>query len=154
MTQLESQWVVGFVDGEGCFFIGLNKNPEMPLGFQVLPEFCVVQHRRDEQILYALKKFWGFGVVRKNHGDRLCYRVRGITNLNKTIIPFFEKHSLKTKKKIDFLKFRKVLQLIENKQHLTIQGLLEIDAIRLEMNTGKSKKKLILIDGKLDLIDI
>ena len=154
MTQLESQWVVGFVDGEGCFFIGLNKNPEMTLGFQILPEFCVVQHQRDEQILYALKKFWGFGVVRKNHGDRLCYRVRGINNLNKTIVPFFEKHSLKTKKKIDFLKFRKVLQLIEKKQHLTIQGLLEIDAIRLEMNTGKSKKKLILIDGKLDLIDI
>ena len=116
--------------------------------------FCVVQHQRDEQILYALKKLWGFGVVRKNHGDRLCYRVRGINNLNKTIIPFFEKHSLKTKKKIDFLKFRKVLQLIEKKQHLTIQGLLEIDAIRLEMNTGKAKKKLILIDGKLDLIDI
>lgn len=154
MTQLESQWIVGFVDGEGCFFIGLNKNPEMTLGIQVLPEFSVVQHERDEQILYALKSFWQFGVVRKNHGDRLCYRVRGIEHLNKTIIPFFEKHSLKTKKKVDFLKFRKVLQLIERKQHLTVEGLLKIDSLRLEMNTGKSKKKLILIDEKLDLIDI
>lgn len=154
MTQLESQWIVGFVDGEGCFFIGLNKNPEMTLGIQVLPEFSVVQHQRDEQILYALKNFWKFGVVRKNHGDRLCYRVRGVEHLNKTIIPFFEKHGLKTKKKIDFLKFRKVLQLIESKQHLTVEGLLKIDSLRLEMNTGKSKKKLILIDGKLDLIDI
>ena len=152
--QLESQWIVGFVDGEGCFFIGLNKNPEMTLGIQVLPEFSVVQHKRDEQILYALKDFWKFGVVRKNHGDRLCYRVRGVEHLNKTIIPFFEKHSLKTKKKVDFLKFRKVLQLIESKKHLTVEGLLKIDSLRLEMNTGKSKKKLILIDGKLDLIDI
>nr|QXI88254.1 hypothetical protein [Ulva intestinalis] len=156
MTQLESQWIVGFVDGEGCFFIGLNKNPEMTLGIQVLPEFSVVQHKRDEQILYALKDFWKFGVVRKNHGDRLCYRVRGVEHLNKTIIPFFEKHSLKTKKKVDFLKFRKVLQLIESKKHLTVEGLLKIDSLRLEMNTDlrKSKKKLILIDGKLDLIDI
>nr|BBO58634.1 hypothetical protein [Ulva australis] len=154
MTQLESQWIVGFVDGEGCFFIGLNKNPEMPLGIQVLPEFCVVQHKRDEQILYALKNFWQFGVVRKNHGDRLCYRVRGVEHLNKTIIPFFEKHSLKTKKKIDFLKFRKILQLIENKEHLTVEGLLKIDGFRLEMNTRKSKKKLVLIDGQLDLVDI
>ena len=154
MTRLEAQWIVGFVDGEGCFYIGLNKNPEMTLGFQVLPEFVVVQHKRDEQILYALKKYWGFGVVRKNHGDRLCYRVRGVQHLTQTIIPFFEKHSLKTKKKIDFLKFRKVLQLIEKKQHLTIEGLLQIDVLRREMNTGQSTKKLVLINNEVQYISI
>lgn len=154
MTKLESQWIVGFIDGEGCFFININKNTEMTTGFQVLPEFTVVQHKRDEQILYALKNFWGFGVVRKNHGDRLCYRVRSIKDLKQTIIPFFEKHSLKTKKNIDFLKFRKILQLIEKKKHLTVEGLLEIDTIRLKMNTGlkKLKKKLTLIDDKLVFI--
>ena len=149
-TKLEAQWIAGFVDGEGCFFIGLNKNTQMSVGFQVLPEFVVVQHKRDEQILQALKSFWSCGVVRKNHGDRLCYRVRGLNDIQNTIIPFFEKHSLKTKKKIDFLKFRKILQLIEKKNHLTISGLLQIDKIRLTMNTGpKVKKKLVLIDNKL-----
>lgn len=151
MTKLESQWVVGFVDGEGCFFVGINKKTTMTVGFQVLPEFIVVQHKRDEQILYALKNFWGVGVVRKNHGDRLCYRVRGLNHLKEKIIPFFEKHSLKTKKKIDFLKFRKILQLIETRNHLTIEGLLKIDSIRLEMNRGLQipKKKLILINNEL-----
>ena len=149
-TKLEAQWIAGFVDGEGCFFIGLNKNTQMSVGFQVLPEFVVVQHKRDEQILQALKSFWSCGVVRKNHGDRLCYRVRGLNDIQNIIIPFFEKHSLKTKKKIDFLKFRKILQLIEKKNHLTISGLLQIDKIRLTMNTGpKVKKKLVLIDNKL-----
>ena len=149
-TKLEAQWITGFVDGEGCFFIGLNKNTQMSVGFQVLPEFIVVQHKRDEQILQALKSAWGCGVVRKNHGNRLCYRVRGLNDIQNTIIPFFEKHSLKTKKKIDFLKFRKILQLIEKKNHLTISGLLQIDKIRLTMNTGlKVKKKLLLIDNKL-----
>ncbi len=101
-TKLEAQWITGFVDGEGCFFIGLNKNSQMSVGFQVLPEFVVVQHKRDEQILQALKSFWGCGVVRKNHGNRLCYRVRGLNDIQNTIIPFFEKHSLKTKKKLIF----------------------------------------------------
>ena len=69
---LNAQWIVGFVDGEGCFHIGINKNQKMTLGVQVLPEFTVVQHQRDEQILYALKDFFGCGVVRKNHATRLC----------------------------------------------------------------------------------
>ena len=25
---LNAQWVVGFVDGEGCFHIGINKNQD------------------------------------------------------------------------------------------------------------------------------
>ncbi len=33
---------VGFVDGEGCFYVGINPHPEMSSKFQVLPEFTVV----------------------------------------------------------------------------------------------------------------
>ncbi len=36
--RLEAQWIVGFVDGEGCFHISINKNDTMTAGFQVLPE--------------------------------------------------------------------------------------------------------------------
>ena len=44
---LSPEWVVGFVDGEGCFFVGVNRQPTMKVGWQVLPEFRVVQHERD-----------------------------------------------------------------------------------------------------------
>ena len=44
---LNAQWIVGFVDGEGYFHIGINKNESMKLGVQVLPDFHVVQHERD-----------------------------------------------------------------------------------------------------------
>ena len=70
--QLESQWITGFVDGEGCFHVGINANHEMSAGFQVLLEFTVVQHRRDLQILNALKAHFGCGVVRTNHGERMA----------------------------------------------------------------------------------
>ena len=135
-AKLEAQWVVGFVDGEGCFFVGVNRHPEMASGFQVLPEFTVVQHERDVQLLHALKSFFGCGVVRKNHGERMAYRVRGLEHLNLRIIPFFEQHPLKSKKKIDFLKFRKVLQLMNDGQHLKLSGVEEIRAIASTMNTG------------------
>ena len=132
---LNAQWIVGFVDGEGCFHIGINKNQEMKLGVQVLPEFTVVQHQVDEQVLYALKTYFGCGVVRKNHGTRLCYRVRGQENLRNKIVPFFEKHQLKTRKRIDFAKFRRVLLLMEKGDHLTADGLEKIRQIKATMNS-------------------
>ena len=134
--RLEAQWVVGFVDGEGCFFVGINRQPEMTSGFQVLPEFTVVQHQRDIQLLHALKKFFGCGVVRRNHAERMGYRVRALDHLKDAIIPFFEKHPLKSKKRIDFIKFRKVLQLMTKGKHLTVEGIEEIRAIAATMNTG------------------
>ena len=137
--KLEAQWVVGFVDGEGCFFVGINPHPEMSLGFQVLPEFTVVQHRRDIQLLYALKGFFGCGVVRTNHAERMAFRVRGLDQLNERVVPFFEQHSLRSKKKIDFLKFRKILQLMNKGEHLNAEGLTEIRAIASSMNTSRER---------------
>jgi hypothetical protein len=134
--RLEAQWVVGFVDGEGCFFVGINPHPEMTSGFQVLPEFTVVLHQRDIQLLHALKQFFGCGVVRTNHAERMAYRVRSLDHLNEKIVPFFEEHSLKSKKRVDFAKFRRVLLLMTRNEHLTSEGIEEIRAIAKTMNTG------------------
>ena len=132
---LNAQWIVGFLDGEGCFHVGINQNESMKLGVQVLPEFTVVQHQVDAQVLYALKDYFGCGVVRQNHGTRLSYRVRGQENLRDRIIPFFEKHQFKTRKRVDFAKFRKVILLIEKGEHLTADGLEKIRQIKISMNS-------------------
>lgn len=134
--ELSPEWVVGFVDGEGCFHVSILRHPEMAAGYQVLPEFVVVQHKRDIQILYALKRFFRCGVVRVNHGDRYSYRVRKLEHLEK-ICDFFMKHPLKTKKHIDFRKFRKIVLLMKEKKHLTKEGLKEVIEIAMEMNTSE-----------------
>jgi hypothetical protein len=137
--QLEAQWIVGFIDGEGCFLVSVNPHADMSVGYQVLPEFTVVQHERDVQILHALKAHFGCGVVRKNHGDRMAYRVRSKENLLQKIVPFFMAHPLKTKKRVDFLKFREVLLLMEKNAHLDLDGVNEIRAIASQMNRGVSR---------------
>jgi hypothetical protein len=76
----------------------------------------------------------GCGVVRKNHGDRMAYRVRGKEHLLQIIIPFFEKHQLKSKKHVDFLKFRDVLLMMEKGEHLTEEGIAQIREIASQMN--------------------
>lgn len=135
-TRLDAQWVVGFTDGEGCFTVGMSKHPEMTQGMQVLPEFVVVQHERDIQILYALKTFFGCGVVRRNNGDRMCLRVRKLDHLHEIINPFFMKHQLKTKKKLDFLKFRKIVMMMKENKHLEKDGIEKIKQIAETMNKG------------------
>ena len=137
--KLETQWIVGFVDGEGCFHVGINPHEDMSTGYQILPEFTVVQHKRDVHVLHALKAHFGCGVVRVNHGDRMAWRVRSKEHLLERIIPFFMRHSLKTKKKVDFLKFRDVLLLMDMGEHLTSEGVEKIDAIAKSMNWGTTR---------------
>jgi hypothetical protein len=131
---LTSQWIAGFVDGEGCFHVSINPQPEMTAKLQVLPEFTVVQHKRDVQILFALKNYFNCGVVRVNHGDRMAYRVRSIEHLLTIIIPFFMKHQLKTKKRVDFEKFRDIVLMMEKKEHLKPEGIEAIRKIIAGMN--------------------
>ena len=134
--KLDAQWITGFVDGEGCFYVGINPHHEMTAGYQVLPEFTVVQHKRDVQILHALKSYFGCGVVRVNHDDRMAYRVRSQKDLNERIVPFFIKHPLKTKKNVDFIKFRHILFLMQADIHLSAMGVEKIQQIAVRMNRG------------------
>ena len=134
---LNAEWVTGFVDGEGCFHVGINAHPDMTVGFQVLPEFTVVQHKRDIQLLHALKGFFGCGVVRVNHDDRMAFRVRSKEHLLQNVVPFFMRHPLKSKKRSDFEKFRRVLLLMEAGIHLTPEGIDEIRRVAGQMNRGK-----------------
>jgi hypothetical protein len=138
--KLESEWVTGFVDGEGCFHVGIAKHPDMASGYQVLPEFTVVQHERDVQLLHALKAFFGCGVVRRNHGDRMAYRVRGLEQLGGVIVPFFLKHPLRSQKRLDFEKFRRVVLMMERGEHLTAEGVEAIRVIVGQMNRGRPRE--------------
>lgn len=137
--KLDAQWVTGFVDGEGCFHVGINPHSDLKAGFQVLPEFTVVQHKRDVQLLHALKAFFGCGVVRINHGDRMAYRVRSKEHLLQNIVPFFIKHPLKSKKRVDFEKFRRVVLMMAAGEHLTVAGVEDIRLVAAQMNRGSSR---------------
>ena len=135
---IDKQWIVGFTDGEGCFHIGMSKNDKMKTGVQILPEFVITQHEKSIHVLYALKTFFGCGVVRLNNqhkdGKIFCYRVRKFEHLKNIIVPFFLKNSLKTCKNVMFKKFRRVVQMMEKNLHLTTDGIKSIKTIHDSMN--------------------
>ncbi len=130
--ELSPEWVVGFVDGEGCFLVSIVEQPEDKVQYKVLAEFAAVQHRRDVQVLQALKRFFKGGVVRVNHDDRLCFRVRKLETLVQ-VCSFFQRYPLKTKKQVDFVKFRKVIAVMDSGEHLTIDGLRKVIGLAKSM---------------------
>ncbi len=149
--ELNPDWVVGFVDGEGSFFVGVQRNPTVKIGFQVIPEFRVVQHARDLDVLHALKRFFGFGRVCRNHEERWEFRVRRIEQLRE-VARFFAEHQLKTKKRVDARKFADVLRMMEEGRHLTESGLNEIAKLAASMNTGNRSRLHALVEGDEDRV--
>ena len=139
--RLDPIWVAGFVDGEGCFYVGINRIQKMSLGWQVLPEFRVVQHERDEVLLQRIRAFFGFGSVQPNHGDRLDFRVRGLENLTE-VVRFFERYPLQSKKREDFRTFAEVIDLMIDGRHLTKSGLDRIARLASTMNEGVTRSYL------------
>lgn len=79
--------------------------------------------------------FGGIGTISLRKGEYAQFRVFSLEDLN-IIINHFDKYPLITQKKIDYEFFKKALELIKNKQHLTKDGFNKIVALRASMNKG------------------
>lgn len=97
--QLTKKWITGFVDGDGCFSIHLEK------GQWLRHRFIVSQNRRSVDVLYALKKEFGCGSVHKAGGEMMEFVIEKRVHLRDKVFPHFCKHLLQTTKRSDFFKF-------------------------------------------------
>jgi len=79
------------------------------------------------------KEFFGFGNVVTNHADRKEFRVRGLENLNE-IVKFFKMNPLQTSKQKDFELFAKIIYLMNERKHLSKDGLKQIADLSSRMN--------------------
>ena len=150
-------WVIGFVDGEGCFSIGFVRQPSRTgrigykTGYQVAHEFAVTQGAKSVTCLHELESFFGVGGVianrrHDNHREDLSrYVVRRRDDLIETIIPFFAAHPLHSSKRRDFEKFARCVAMIDSGIHLTHSGLADIAEIAQTMNRRKPRHQLIRI---------
>jgi hypothetical protein len=144
-------WIAGFVDGEGCFSCPIFRNQKTTLGWQVQPEFVVVQSASSRDVLEDLRRFFGCGKVYVNHRhdnhreDLYRYEVFRFADLRDVIVPFFQEHRLRTSKSENFQKFVSVLRLMEERKHLTESGLIQMAGIVETMNHRKPSKVLSIL---------
>ena len=129
-------WLAGFTSGEGCFIVNLTNSSSNTIGFQVKLLFRLSQHNWDKQLMTSLIEYFGCGNIYKS-GVAFDFTVTKIKDLANIIIPFFDKYPLCGVKYQDYLDFVKVLKLMENKSHLTEEGLDQIRKIKAGMNMGR-----------------
>jgi hypothetical protein len=144
-------WVLGFVDGEGCFSVGFVRQlggvrrRGYRTGWQVAHEFAVAQGASSIGCLYELRSFFGVGAVfanarHDNHREPMHrFVVRRRADLLERVIPFFEEHPLRSSKCADLEKFAQIVWMVDNGCHLTRDGLVEIAEIAQTMNRRKDR---------------
>jgi len=73
------------------------------------------------------KRHFNCGSIRPDRSDKtLKFEVRSIADLVSIVVPHFEKYSLISSKQNDFQRFADICRRIQNKQHLTKEGLQKI----------------------------
>lgn len=117
---------------------GCLQKSNLTLGYQVQLEFSITQHRRDHELLLQFVKFFGCGYVAPDGPLKFKYLVRDLSDLNRVIIPFFQSYPLRTIKQLDFNSFASVATMMSRKEHLTEQGLLDIQLIKGYMNHNRT----------------
>ncbi len=142
---LNPNYIVGFVDGEGCFSITANRHKQNRLEIRLIFEIEVRED--DEDILRQIKEVLKCGNIYKLSYDRyrkwrahVKYKVSNFSDIVEKIIPFFTSHPLQAKKRLQFAKFCYVAKLMQRKRHLTKDGVRQI----LEI---KSKDSLDALDA-------
>lgn len=134
-------YLAGFVDGEGSFNISLKRADDYYLKWKVAPSFNVSQ--RDVSNLLLLKEVLGTGTLRNRKDGVVYYEVRNYRMLAERVIPFFEKFGFRSRSKVkNFSIFKKIVKkMVNDKAHLTQEGLQEIVALREALNEGRGRKR-------------
>jgi len=78
------------------------------------------------------------------------YSVNSVKDIINVIIPHFDKYPLLTQKRADYLLFKSAVLLINDKKHLTLEGLQDIVNIRASMNKGLSEDSPLALEFEIN----
>ena len=146
-VDLAPDWVVGFVDGEGCFSVSIHRNDlARPTdGWHIQPTFQVSQHVDHVDVLHDLQSFFDCGRVRmKGKGSSVAvYVVHSTIVLEEQILPFFEQRELQVKRD-DFESFARIVRAVRRRSHHRRDVFEEVVRLAYGMNQrGKQRKRPI-----------
>jgi hypothetical protein len=132
--------VTGLTDGEGGFYCSILKTGSGKTRFRVKLEYKVVQKSHSEEVLLNLQKYFTCGsvVIDNRKTDTKKYHVTSISDIINFVIPHFEQYPCLTSKFLNYNDWKLIANIINNKEHLTEEGLLKISNISSKMNTGRS----------------
>jgi hypothetical protein len=142
-------WLVGFTDGDGCFYFAATKNGGWAFSFQI------AQSSYNLRALYYIKTNLGRGQVEIANKEMAIYRLRRLQDLKDFILPIFEEYPLLTNKYFDFLLFKEAL-IVYTDNNLPLeqknQILLNLKKEKAEKDKTKISPPLLAIQNETELL--
>ena len=134
-------FLTGFTDGEGCFMLSMGlcpRNNKYKVGWRVKVCFQIEIHQKDNALLEQIKNFFDKGnLFIPKERESVKFLVQSVKDLQ-VIIDHFDNYPLITQKRADYELFKQAVELMEQKEHLTMEGLEKIVAIKASLNNGLS----------------
>jgi hypothetical protein len=130
-SSLDNFWLAGFSDADASFQVKIinretRLRPEIRLNFQV--------DQKDRLLLDLIKNSFGGYIGYRSTQDTYYYGSTNFTSA-KNIINYFDTYPLYSSKYFNYLKWRTVYTLIEQKLHITEDGINQILDIKNSMNS-------------------
>jgi len=137
------QWLVGFTDAEGFFYIYNNKT-----WTAASLRFSIELHADDIGILYKIAQTLGVGrVVKDKKRNSAVFYVVNINDIIRLIIPIFQEFPLQTTKYLDFTCFSKAA-LIKSKSPGGVSKISKTDLMEIKKIKETMNSKRLTIDKK------
>jgi hypothetical protein len=110
-----ASWLSGFVDGEGCFFMGISHCRRNIKG--ILHSLSITLRNDDIRCLQLIQSFFQCGHInpkayrRNKQNPGTNFRISSAQSLAEIVIPHFDKYPLIAKKKRDYEIWKQGIQL-------------------------------------------
>ena len=130
-------WLTGFVNGEGCFNVGIFKSGTSRLGEATKLSFIITQSARDEDLMKNLIEYFKCGYMCSENRGTIDFKITKFSDILNIVVPFFAKYPLQGNKSLDFQSFLEAVKLVQSKDHLTLEGLNKIRTIKTGMNKNR-----------------
>ena|SRR3989339_1582661 len=140
--KLSADYIVGLTDGEGSFCVYLHppKKEHGSVHYRVQCRYYIKMREDELPLLEKVKDFWGCGKIyfqreyRENQRDNYRFEIFNYDLLKRVVVPFFQRHSLESKRIKDFELFCQILDLAIAKAHHTKAGLRRIATLKSRMH--------------------
>ena len=145
--KLNPHYIAGFIDGEGSFSISIGKHKTTKNGFDIRPEFEIELRKDDQEILERILVTIGCGKIYDCSYERYGwyphakYKITSSKDLRDYLFPFIDACPLQAKKAEMYKRFKTIVMMVLNKDHLTSEGLQKIQTIRDEIRTFGKKAR-------------
>ena len=136
-------WLItGFTDAEGSFVVSVSKYPGGRSGWNIQVKLKICLHTKDLPVLKEIQRsFGGVGKIAKagKHRDSYSFVVSSRKQITTVILPHFDTYPLISQKKADYELFKRIIETMNNQEHLTDLGLQKIINLRACLNLGLSE---------------